>query len=268
MKEIAFLEKLAENLLEGSFARALKPKLQPVQMAKALAREMERSQMVAADGPLVANQYTVLLHPSDLAGFAAYQATMERDLATYLQDYAARHGFRALGPPSVRLLPADATVPPGRVEVRAAMVDVEPRPAAVPAESPPEWQGTAVMPAIQPEPQPHPEAESLPAFLIDEDGQSLPLTGPDISIGRAVDNDLVLEARGVSRHHARIVWEAGRYWVLDLGSTNGTFVSGRRVTHEPLAGGEEISFGGALFTFRLAEPQSGAAEDPEPRAEG
>ncbi|MHB0868362.1 MAG: FhaA domain-containing protein [Chloroflexota bacterium] len=257
MKEVSFLEKLAENLLEGSFSRALKPKLQPVQIAKALARAMERSQVVAADGPLVANQYQVLLHPADFAGFAGFQASMERELADYLQGYAARHGLRTLSFPTVQLLPAEPPAALGRVVVRAALADVEPEPPTASRELPGNWQGTAVMPVAAPEPQPEgAEPPRLPAFLVDEEGQTLPLTDPDTSIGRAMDNDLVLETGCVSRHHARIVWESGRYLVLDLDSTNGTFVSGSRVTREPLAGGEELSFGGAQFTFRLADPQN------------
>ena len=88
MKEVRFLEKLAERLLEGGFNRALKPRLQPVQIAKALARAMERSQLVGADAPLVANRYRVYLQPADHQSFAGFRTTLERELA----ELSLRHG--------------------------------------------------------------------------------------------------------------------------------------------------------------------------------
>lgn len=50
-----------------------------------------------------------------------------------------------------------------------------------------------------------------------------------ISIGRVSDNDIVINDPLVSRHHLQIAKEGGRYWVVDLGSTNGTYVNGVRV---------------------------------------
>ncbi len=261
MKEVTFLEKLAEKLLEGGFARALKPKLQPVQIAKALARAMERSQVVGAEGPLVANDYLAYLHPDDLAAFTEFQTSLEREFAAYLRGYATRHGLHTLASPLVRLLPADPVGVRGRVTVKASLLDVEPVPATARAEEATTWEGTVVMPVAQPERAPVPEQaavsspEQPPALLVDEEGERFHLETANTSIGRAVDNDIVLEALGVSRHHARILWESERYLLLDLGSTNGSFVSGKRVTRHPLSGGEQLSFGGARFTFRFADPR-------------
>lgn len=56
------------------------------------------------------------------------------------------------------------------------------------------------------------------------------LAGPVIGIGRADDNDVVVDDRWVSRYHAQVRREAGRYLAVDLGSKNGTFVNGRRIT--------------------------------------
>lgn len=252
MEEVKSLERLAENLLEGGFLRAFKPKLQPVQIAKALARAMERSQIVGVDGPLVANQYSVYLHPDDLAVFAAFQATLERELAAHLTGYAARCGLRPLSSPSVRLLPADGGSRPGRLRVDAQMVDSEPGSGPVVTPPTPPWQGTVEMPAIAVAAEV--SAERPGALLLDEGELRLSLTKADMTIGRAIDNDIVLEAGGVSRHHARIVWDSDRYVLLDLDSTNGTYVSGLRVTRHYLSSGEELSFGGATFTFLLADP--------------
>ena len=68
-----------------------------------------------------------------------------------------------------------------------------------------------------------------------------PLDRPDVTIGRLPTNDIVLETREVSRRHARIWREAGHYWIQDCGSTNGTFLNGRRLANaEKLEDGSEI----------------------------
>ena len=71
-----------------------------------------------------------------------------------------------------------------------------------------------------------------------------------LRIGRAADNDLVLEDPGVSGHHAELHTAAGAARLVDLGSRNGTFVNERRVTAAPLAEGDIVGFG--TSTFRLA----------------
>lgn len=250
MKEVTFLEKLAENLLEGSFARALKPRLQPVQIAKALAREMERSQIVGVDAPLVANRYVVQLHPDDFSVFSSFQASLERELASYLKGYAARRGLKCLAPPTVTLAPME-TARPGRVTVHAVLVDEEPPSSTVASTSARAPEGTAEMAASLPA-TPPPDGQP-PAFLVDDEGRQFAIAGASTTIGRAVDNDIVLEDRSVSRHHARIVWESGRYLLIDLDSTNGSYASARRITRHVLCDGEELSFGGAHLLFRLAD---------------
>ncbi len=60
-------------------------------------------------------------------------------------------------------------------------------------------------------------------------GTSLPLSPASVTIGRAVDNTLVLDDNYTSSHHARIYPQANSWWVEDLGSTNGTVVRGRAI---------------------------------------
>ncbi len=67
----------------------------------------------------------------------------------------------------------------------------------------------------------------------------------DTSIGRDEENDVTLAGGQVSRRHARIAWDGGRYVLHDLGSKNGTFVNGERVTApRPLRDGDVIALAG------------------------
>ncbi len=86
---------------------------------------------------------------------------------------------------------------------------------------------------------------------LDREGQEHLLQG-NCSIGRAVLNTLVLESAKVSRLHALVHSErAGAFWLVDLGSSNGTFLNGRRI-YEPtrLQDHDQITIAGNTFTFR------------------
>jgi len=91
-----------------------------------------------------------------------------------------------------------------------------------------------------------------PLWLVRADGQRFALTH-SLRLGRATDNDLVLEDRSASHHHARIDLEAGRATVADLESSNGTWVNGQRISApHPLRHGDRLQLGDSLFTFQVA----------------
>ncbi len=89
------------------------------------------------------------------------------------------------------------------------------------------------------------------AVLIDPSGRSFPIqVGKETTIGRSLDNDIVLADSSVSRHHAAIASGNGGFRLRDLGSQNGTFVRGERINEAPLSNGDPVRVGDAAFTFR------------------
>jgi len=95
-----------------------------------------------------------------------------------------------------------------------------------------------------------PGAAGAGPHLIDVAGRRFMIQpGATIRLGRALDNDLVLEDASVSRHHASISASNGAFQLKDLGSQNGTYVRGERVTEAPLADGDAIRLGDAQLTF-------------------
>ncbi len=75
-------------------------------------------------------------------------------------------------------------------------------------------------------------------------GKVLPLEKSELHVGRDVTNDLVVSDEKVSRRHARLYSEGDQYVVEDLGSTNGTFINGARLSGPHLLRvGEQITFG-------------------------
>jgi pSer/pThr/pTyr-binding forkhead associated (FHA) protein len=87
--------------------------------------------------------------------------------------------------------------------------------------------------------------------LVDGSGQRFALrAGAVTRLGRALDNDIVINHSSVSRHHASIEAVNGGFELRDLQSQNGTYVSEERVTQRPIADGDLIRLGQAPLTFR------------------
>ncbi len=93
----------------------------------------------------------------------------------------------------------------------------------------------------------------------------------EVSFGRAADNEVVLHEEGISRYHARFLYDNGTLWVQDAGSRNGIFVNDTRVTdHRTLKVGDEISIAGQRFVVRWEDNTTlrSATPKPAPRSGG
>lgn len=108
-----------------------------------------------------------------------------------------------------------------------------------------------------------PAAPRWVATLTRSDGDGAAVTlGRTTRIGRAGDNDLCVQAVGVSRHHAVVTTGLQGTHIEDLNSTNGIRVNGRRVQRQRLNDGDHVSIGTAEYTFRRVEH----AESGDPAA--
>jgi hypothetical protein len=98
-------------------------------------------------------------------------------------------------------------------------------------------------------------------------GRTFELAGDELSIGREAGNDIVLGESGVSRHHARLIAQGDGWVAVDLGSSNGMFVNGERVTRRPLAPGDQLRIGKHVFVYQgAAAPAPSLAPAPAPPA--
>jgi hypothetical protein len=84
-----------------------------------------------------------------------------------------------------------------------------------------------------------------------DSGHSFKISGPAIRIGRAPDNDLVLRDPATSGHHARVERRGNQFFVVDLGSTNGTLVNGEVVMERELKNGDSITIGQNAVNFAV-----------------
>lgn len=84
---------------------------------------------------------------------------------------------------------------------------------------------------------------------VDLDSGLITIGKSPLVVGREQTSDLVVSERAVSRHHARFEKSEAGFLVTDLGSTNGTWVNGERVTNAKLNSGDRIRIGGRIFKF-------------------
>jgi hypothetical protein len=251
---LARFEALAERLVEGTFARLFAGYLHPLEVATHLARAMEDRQVYAADGTALApTHYWIYLHPQDFGPLVANRPTLAEELAGYVAELARQAGMLLDAPPVVAVEPL-LDVAPHTVRVEARWLPAAAADASATREMMAEEQAQ-VQAAVEEKPRGRP-------FLIVDGQRHVELTAPVINIGRALDNDIILEDSRVSRHHAQLRRRFGRYILYDIGSSGGTTINGYPVQECVLQPGDVISFGGVEVIYGEDVP---AEPSPSPR---
>jgi hypothetical protein len=396
------IESGIEHVVDGTVGRVVRVSVQPVEIARKLAKELEDGKVQAGGRTLVPSQYTVYLPPKDRERFSEYEASLRVELGAYLAEHVRREGYSVrarprvtfetaeeLAPgtfgiateseapaaparPSIRVDPApvqtipaeavpeapflppeelrpepapaqealpDVLVAPGLdPDAEFGPADYEPAPAAheeladverelepeIAAEAMPDVSATPErdaggvlpdvgfppgsagfpqaaphagpapflpvppptpplptpsvqvprLPELEPDPPAPPRPDPVPETIVDTrmvsaaeaaraglahaadallvDGRRYPLSGPVTMLGRSSACDVPLDDASASRRHAEIRRRAGKTVLVDLDSTNGTLVNGRRVREAPLRAGDRITIGTTTIVFERA----------------
>jgi hypothetical protein len=254
MSMLRNLEAKLGGLVEGAFSRAFKSSVQPVELARKLAKEMEENKTVSVSHVYVPNHYRVFLSPADREQFSSYEAALRKELSDYLLEHARQEGLALTSRPGIELM-TDDRLGLGEFGIQAQIVGEPAEEAADPAAaSAAEFGHTMVYSpdreARRLEPEPSEPEGRRRALLVGGDKRVV-LTGDRALIGRSRDCDAVLDDPNVSRRHAELRRDGGAWVVADLGSTNGVKVNGRRVEEARLSPGDEIRIGLTDLTFEL-----------------
>jgi hypothetical protein len=244
------LEAKLEGLFEGAFSRTFKSRVQPVEIARKLAKEMQDNKTVSIARTYVPNQYVVWLSPDDRTQFEGYEDGLKKELSDYLLEHARGEGLALLTRPSVDFQ-TDERLGLGEFGIQAMLVrpPEEERPELEP--EPAEFGHTMVYSVDREARRIEPAAPPVGRALLVGNGRRTVLAGNRILIGRSRDCDVSLDDPNVSRRHAELRREGDRWVVADLGSTNGVKVNGHRVAEHWLAPGDEITLGLERLTFEL-----------------
>lgn len=247
------IEHKIEALFEGVFGRAFRTHVQPVELARKLAKEMDDHRTVSVSRIYVPNEYTVYLSPPDREQFEGYEASLVDELQSYLAEHARREGYALLTAPRV-LMESDDDLVIGEFGIATRLVQPEHRAAQAgePASQPEPGQTMVYRPEAVPTQAVSPEElgmEAEPASLA-WDGEERELDKRRVLIGRSRDCDIQLADANVSRRHAEVRQEGPTYWIVDLDSTNGIEVNGRRLKRAKLEDGDRVVLGSTELTFR------------------
>ena len=245
------IEAKLEGLFQGSFSRTFKSKVQPVEIARKLAKEMQDNKTVSISRTYVPNQYLVYLSSQDRDQFEGYEDGVLKELSDYLLEHARSEGLALLTRPTVEF-ETDDRLGLGEFGIQAMLVR-PPEDEQVPnAEPEPADFGHTMVYSVDREARrmDAPATYGGRAMLVGG-GKRTVLSGSRVLIGRSRDCDITLDDANVSRRHAEVRREGASWVVADLGSTNGVKVNGRRVHEQPLSAGDEITLGLERLTFEV-----------------
>jgi hypothetical protein len=228
--------------------------VQPVELARKLAKEMDAHKTAGVARVYVPNEYSVYLSGKDRVRLEGYERSLEQELAGYLLEHARRRGYDLLTRPTVAF-ETDERLRLGEFGIQARLVKPPAHEGAPPSQG--EEGHTMVYSAVRearPEPGPSRRAEVATRAVVELGDRRYVLDGPRATIGRARDADCVLRDPNVSRHHAELRRSPQGEWAIaDLGSTNGIKVNGRRVSTTRLAAGDQVTLGTTSFRFDIEQ---------------
>jgi len=236
------------------FSRAFSSQVQPVEIARKLAKEMDAHRTTSVSRVYVPNQYTVWLGPEDRERLEGYERSLEQELSSYLLEHARRHDLALLTRPEVDL-ETDERLRLGEFGIQTRLV----KPAQREDESPSQGeQGHTMVYQVPPKQEKQSRTAKRTAHLTETkaivslDDRRFVLEGPVATLGRSRECDCVLADPNVSRKHAELRRNSSGDWlVADLGSTNGIKVNGRQVDSSRLSPGDQVQIGTTHFTFDI-----------------
>ena len=279
------LEAGLERAVQGTFAKHLRSAVHPVEIASTIRRAMDDRAVTGSGRAIVPNVFTIELSPGDYDRLHPDLRSVEMDLVAAAEEHCEGQRYQPAGPIDIifeehsdletgvfRIRPSKASRPratgltgqnpalrpqdpadAGNAAAASAAPPAAVAPAAA-AASPADGELEAT--ARHPAPAPARPKRVNPADRpwLDVDGERYPLMGAITILGRDDSADIILDDPGISRRHSELrVTTDGPHFVTtirDLGSTNGTFVNGERITSEHLDDGDRVTVGRTSITFR------------------
>jgi hypothetical protein len=259
MSVLKSIEAKIEGLFEGVFGRAFRTHVQPVELARKLAKEMDEHRTVSVSRVYVPNEYSVYLSTGDREQFSTYEGSLVGELQEYLAEHARREGYALMTSPRV-IMRTDDDLAIGEFGIATRTVEPVGGGAPAPAPPPPAQAGaTMIYKAREPVDTQAVSPEELgverETVTLTIDGRSQTITERTVVMGRSRECDVRVEDPNVSRRHAELRQEGATYWLVDLDSTNGTELNGKRVSRAKLADGDRITLGSTEIVFGRSLPE-------------
>ncbi|HYN65260.1 MAG TPA: DUF3662 and FHA domain-containing protein [Ornithinibacter sp.] len=282
------LEAGLERAVQGTFAKHLRSAVHPVEIASHIRRAMDDRAVTGSGRAIVPNVFTIELSPGDYDRLHPDLQSVEMDLVAAAEEHCDGQRYQPAGPIDIifeehddletgvfRIRPSKASRPRATGQTgaeRALRPQQQPDAGAAAAVAGAGAAAAGAAPSRNNPPasredgdatarHPAPPVPARPKRVnpadrpwLDVDGERYPLMGAITILGRDDSADIILDDPGISRRHSELrVTTDGPHFVTtirDLGSTNGTFVNGERITSEHLDDGDRVTVGRTSITFR------------------
>lgn len=210
-------ERTLERVVTGAFTKTFKSEIQPIEIVAGIKNQMDaNAAVVSRERILVPNIYRVALSTEDYNRLKALGENLLTELHNASQAHARKQGLQFASELKIEISP-DPELRLGqlRVSSNSAKVQVV-------------WQGK-----------------------LEVNGALIDLKGERTSVGRDASADIQIDDSGLSRKHFEVIFDGKNAAVRDLGSTNGTQVSGVRINEAALPADSVITAGRSTFIFRI-----------------
>ena len=208
-------EQRLERLVEGAFAKAFRGELQPVELGRRLAREMDLQRNIAVRGVVAPNSFDIDLAPDDFDRFGGFVDELARELLEAAREHARTEGYTFLGPVEVKIDRRDG-LSKSTFDVRCSFVEGD---------------------------------EPYAGWLVLRDGRRVAVGDAAITIGRLPDCTIPIGDPNASRRHAQVLRDGVDVRLVDLNSTNGTRVNGLPVREHRMRAGDVITIGTTTIRY-------------------
>ncbi|HEY8314953.1 MAG TPA: FhaA domain-containing protein [Candidatus Baltobacteraceae bacterium] len=234
MSWFARIEESCAAFIERAFAKSFPSDLEPAQIARKLVATMEARTQTENGRMHAPSHFSVLVNPNDFERLAPHREYLQREWAALLADMAARVGIALSGGDAAVSLDRHEGIVAGAMEIEAWIPEESDSPKVASSDigALPDFQLRMV--------------KGVPADVVHRLARTT-------RVGRSDDRDLFLVDPSVSRAHAIIEVDTDSPIVHDLGSTNGTFVNGERISSRRLHLGDVVAFGNTQMRLETAQ---------------
>jgi hypothetical protein len=232
------LEQRLDQIVNGSFSKAFKSEVQPVELGAALQQEIDNRADNLNGQTVVPNIFIVELGPVDHERLTSYFTTLSIELGNLADSYTNEQRYTAVDLAHITF-DLDPSLETGVFRIRSTAAK---RPAGAVVSASESQSAIPQMPATAF------TAESTP-YLTSVTGEEFKITKSVTSVGRGIEADIQIDDTSVSRLHCSIVL-GSEVLIRDLGSTNGTIVDGTRASESVVHDGSIIKIGNITLTYK------------------
>lgn len=233
-----------EKAVRGVFSTGSRAQVEPVEIASRLRREVDHQSItVAAGRTLAPNVFDVMLSDIDFQRAQDWGTPLAEELCDVVINHVRSQGYTLQGPVRISFQRLEA-LRSGTFQINAKTERATE--SAAPVAPRPNLPAAPSRPPVRLKP------------VLDIDGQRYSLNAASIVLGRSSEADILVDDTGVSRRHLEIRTTDGVTSAVDLDSTNGSYVNGRRVSGSvQLMDGTTITLGRTKVVFRLLPANTG-----------